>query len=147
MIIWRGWGILAFLYFGATVAVGVGIPAAISGDTSMTWPVILAGLVFGAASWFHGRHLNVVKPQEELQDFALLREEVMESVRIGAFRLPDNPPPTSLEQATGQAEAYLQMIHGSLSNARNRHTLFFIPFQYLGFFIALWPIAMSFLAK
>ena len=145
MIIWRGWGIMAFVYFLATGILGIGLPYGIAKDPAVKWALIPVALLFGVACWMHGRYLNVTKPREELEQFPLLREEVLESVRAGAFRLPNHPPPTSLEQATGQAETYLHLVHDTLSKAGNRHTFFFIPFQYFGILIALWGIAMPIL--
>ncbi|MGC3955806.1 MAG: hypothetical protein QM804_16430 [Propionicimonas sp.] len=109
--------------------------------------MIPIGLLFGVICWLHGRYLNITKPADALKDFELYREDVMESVRTGTFRLPDQPPPTSLEQATGQAETYLHMVHTSLSNGRNRHTFFFIPFQYFGILIGLWSVLLPVLGK
>jgi hypothetical protein len=142
IIFWRGWGIMALVYFAAAGILGMGLPYAIVSDASVRWALIPVGLLAGFACWKHGHHLNVTKPQQALEDFPMFQEEVMESVRAGAFRLPDHPPPTSLAQATGQAETYLHSVHSALAAGRNRHTFFFIPFQYFGFVIALWAIAM-----
>lgn len=143
---WRGWGILALAYFVATGIFGIAIPYNLLGPSGK-WLMIPIGLLFGVMCWVHGRYLNITKPADALKDFELYREQVMESVRAGTFRLPDQPPPTSLGQATGQAEAYLQLAHTAVTNGRNRHTFFFIPFQYFGILIALWSVLLPVLSK
>lgn len=147
IIFWRGWGIMALVYFLATGILGVGVPYGIFGDSSAKWAMLPIGLLCGAGCWFHGRYLNQTKPQRELAEFPAYQEQVLASVQAGTFRLPNQPPPTSLAQATGQAETYLGMVRGALESGRNRHTFFFIPFQYFGILIALWSIAMPLLLK
>ncbi len=144
---WRGWGIMALVYFLATGILGVGLPYGIFGDASGKWVMLPVGLACAAACWFHGQYLNITKPQRELDEFPAFQEQVLDSVRKGVFRLPNHPPPTSLDQATGQAETYLHLVRTSLAEGRNRHTFFFIPFQYFGILIALWSIAMPILLK
>ncbi|QXT63668.1 hypothetical protein [Tessaracoccus palaemonis] len=144
MIIWRGWGILAAGYVALTGIFGIGIPWSVGG-ASLKWIMLPVALVMAVACWFTGRYFNVVKPRRVVeQELPALRQQLEASVAAGTFRLANQPPPTSLEQARGQAEGYLQFISGQ-HHGRNWHTMFFLPMQYWAFLIAAWGVAMPLL--
>lgn len=144
MIIWRGWGILAAAYVAVTGIFGIGIPWNIGGE-SLRWVMTPVALLAAVACWFTGVHLNVTKPRKVVEEeLPALQRQLEESVAAGTFRLANQPPPTSVDEARGQATAYLQFIAAS-RRGKNWHTMFFIPMQYWAFLIAAWGIAMPLL--
>ncbi|MFT3887374.1 MAG: hypothetical protein QM713_04325 [Arachnia sp.] len=142
MIIWRGAGILAVLFFMAAGIFGMGLPYAIWGVAGK-WALIPVALAAGAGCWFTGRYLNVIKPQRIAeQTVPAFRDQVLRSVEDGTFRLPNQPPPTSYAEAQGQAAAYLQVHIPTMLRAKNQNTLFWIPIEYWGIVIAVWGVVM-----
>ena len=147
MIIWRGWGILAVGFFLAAGILGIAIPFSIWGEAAK-WAMIPAAIAAGAGCWFTGVHLNQTKPRRYLEEqLPLFQQQIAASVAAGTFRLPNQPPPTSLEEARGQAAGYLTFLSQSGTAQTNRNTLFFVPLQYWGIVIAIWGIVMPFLLK
>lgn len=147
MIIWRGWGILAVGFFLAAGLLGVALPFSLWGAAAK-WALIPAALAAAAGCWFTGVYLNQTKPKAYVtEEMPRMRAEVMAAVESGTFRLANQPPPSSLEEARGQAGAYLEFLAGSGKAATNQNTLFFVPLQYWAFVIAAWGIAMPFLLK
>ncbi|MBO0872491.1 MAG: hypothetical protein J2P19_03765 [Pseudonocardia sp.] len=135
MIIWRGWGIVALLpvlgipIIALPIGLGLGLP-----DRAV--PLVI-GLVLAAGSvgtWFLARHLNVTLPERRLGEWATQRRtELDQYVRAGTFNLgPGHPAPGSYSEAEQQATALLEAEQRQLAaRLPNRHTLFFIPAQYV----------------
>lgn len=147
MIIWRGWGVVAVGFFLLAGILGVAIPFNLWGDAAK-WVLAPVAVLCGIGCWLVGNYLNVTKPQRVLDvEIPRLREEVRQSVDAGTFRLANQPPPTSRDQAIGQAQAYLATAEASMGQRRNANTLFWIPVQYWGFIIAAWGIAMPLLLR
>lgn len=134
MIIWRGWGILAILIGG--ICAGVGTMMSI-GNPSLT--PIFVGLMLiggGVGTWFLGDWLNQKRPVAEFDGwFAHRREEVAALVRGGAYsNVPDPQRPGQLADPWAVGEYVLKQESAKVRAAlTNRHSLFFIPMQYLGF--------------
>lgn len=136
MIIWRGWGILAFLVtipFAAGMA-GLGE----SMDSGGPLAAVLLGVGFvgaGVANYFLGRYLNVTRPQQQVGRYQdQLRAQLWHRVNNGVFQMaPGAPAPTSQEEAAQQIEQVVAQEAQSLVQAHsNIHTLFFIPMQWFG---------------
>lgn len=147
MIIWRGWGILAVGFFLLAGILGVGVPFGLWGAAGK-WVLAPVAVLSGVGCWLTGTYLNVTKPRRRAEvEFPALREQVRQSVDAGTFRLANQPPPASRDQAIGQAQAYLATVEASMGGERNAHTLFWIPLQYWGIVIAAWGIAMPLLLR
>lgn len=130
MIIWRGWGVLALLIFGASMGLGI----LISPNPGLRG--IFAGLtVIGGAvgTWFLGQHLNKTKPVQEFEQwYARRSNEVGALVRGGAYdnvRDPQNPDRPADPNAVGNY-VLQQEAARVRSGLTNRHSLFFVPMQY-----------------
>ncbi|MGO1591670.1 MAG: hypothetical protein ACTH1Z_07860 [Ancrocorticia sp.] len=135
MIVWRGWGILAFLMFGLTVGLGALLASMTGTDMDgMTWQGIVACVIGAAATYYLGNYLNVVRPQ---QKFAEARAEAYGLVETG----PDGVArPLALDQQPELSEDERVAFKGW----RNRHTLFFIPMQWWSVLIVGWGLTMTF---
>lgn len=134
MIIWRGWGILAFLIGGASAGLG----AAMASFNPTLTPVFVGLMLIGGGvgTWFLGLQLNQKRPVAEFDGwFARRREEIAAQVRGGAYdNVPDPQRPGQLANAWAVGEYVLQQESDRVRSAlTNRHTLFFVPMQYLGF--------------
>ena len=136
MIIWRGWGVLAFLVTGLCV-VGLGeLGESMDPDGPLARAFLALGfLAAGAANWFLGRYLNMIRPQQQGERYQnLLRAQLWQRVNNGVFQMaPGAPAPTSQAEATQQIEQLVaQGTEGQVRAHSNVHTLFFIPIQWLG---------------
>lgn len=134
MIIWRGWGILAILIGGAAAGLGAAMSV---GNRALT--PILVGLMLiagGVGTWFLGNYLNQKKPIAEFDSwYARRRDEVAAQVRGGAYHnVADPQRPGQAAHPWAVGEYVLQQESAKVRAAlTNRHSLFFIPLQYLGF--------------
>lgn len=147
MIIWRGWGIVAVAFIAAAGNLGIGVPFSVWGE-SAKWVLIPVALLAGAGCWFTGRYLNVTRPRRLAEEeVPRVRAQVAAAVENGTFRLPNQPMPTSLDEARGQATSYLAFLEAGAKVQTNRHTLFFIPVQYWAILIAVLGTALPFLLR
>lgn len=134
MIIWRGWGILALPIGGACVGLGTVMSLV---NPSLT--PIFVGLMLiggGVGTWFLGDWLNVKRPVTEFDGwFANRRHEVAALVRGGAYsNVPDPQRPGQFADPWSVGEYVLRQESAKVRAAlTNRHSMFFVPLQYLGF--------------
>lgn len=134
MIIWRGWGILAILIGGAAAGLGTAMSV---GNREVT--PIFVGLMLvagGVGTWFLGNHLNLRRPMAEFHGwYGRRRDEVAAQVRGGAYNNVQDPQrPGELADPWAVGEYVLQQESAKVRGAlTNRHSLFFVPLQYLGF--------------
>ncbi|MBP8920779.1 MAG: hypothetical protein R2719_13520 [Micropruina sp.] len=134
MIIWRGWGVLALLIALASVGLGAAISV-----MNPAMDLVFIGLMLiggGVGTWFLGDHLNQKRPVAEFNDwYARRRNEVAAQVRGGAYaHVPDPQRPGQLADPWAVGEYVLRQESTQVrSSLTNRHTLFFVPMQYLGF--------------
>lgn len=134
MIIWRGWGVLPILI--AALCVGLGGLMSTFNDGLFG---VFAGLALiggGVGTWFLGDWLNQKRPVAEFDGwFARRREEVAAQVRGGAYdNVADPQRPGQLADPWAVGEYVLQQESARVRSAlTNRHSLFFIPMQYLAF--------------
>lgn len=88
MIIWRGWGILAFLLAVVFIGGSAGVHEAMGlSDDSIGLVMGIGVIITGVASWFLGQHMNKTLPARKL-----------EAVRVGGVilnRVGSVVPPTS----------------------------------------------------
>ena len=147
MIIWRGWGILAFFLFGAAMGGGFAIAQSM-GSSSTLIPGLLM-MVAGVGTWFLGQYMNVTQPLTKVEPHMAARTQELHALgRAGHFRdqAGNHLPP---EHAYQMVEAMLHKEREEVTAAlKNRHTLFFVPMQYLGFImggIGVFMVIRSFI--
>lgn len=134
MIIWRGWGILAILIGGACAGLGAAM-----GVANPALRPIFIGLMLvagGVGTWFLGNHLNLRRPMAEFDGwYGRRRDEVAAQVRGGAYNNVQDPQrPGQLADPWAVGEYVLNQESAKVRAAlTNRHSLFFVPLQYLGF--------------
>lgn len=136
MLIWRGFGFLAFLMIMAGVAIGVMIGTSI-GDEDR-WLQVFVGLglmIGGIGTYFAGQQLNVNGPQTKVARWREERSQQLHAIAdSGRFHLgPGYEAPRSMEEAHAQADLLVAAEENeAASRSRNQHTLFFIPMQWVG---------------
>ncbi|PRI12161.1 hypothetical protein [Leucobacter massiliensis] len=141
MIIWKGWGIIPVLY-----ALLAAVLHAFIGADLLHLPAARLGISLGvllllaaAATWFSGVAMNRTRPERAVELWAKERRQQLDTlVQSGQFFLgPGQPQPTSFEEAQRMSDELLAHEVAEASQAaRNHHTLFFIPYQYVAFFTA-----------
>lgn len=141
MVIWRGWGVLAFIYVAFAMIFCLGAASTVVPGSALPFTAATGLLLAAVATWFTGMALNVKGPQKKIDAWYPAREQqVHELVDSGRFSLgPGQPPPTSLEEARAQGEQLLQLELQQAQRSRNIHTLFFVPMQY-------WAVIMACIA-
>ena len=147
MIIWRGWGILAFLAVGLGVGIGAllgslfGIPSSAGKYTAL---IGIGFVVGGIASFLFGQWVNVQRPEQRKDEvMAEQRQRIEQLLAEQRFHAgPEFPWPSSIAEARAQADFVLGRLEARLTEARNQHTLFFIPMQYIGVLLAVGGIVL-----
>lgn len=135
MIIWRGWGILGLLPFAA-YGLGVLLWTQTLGYDSAPW--LISGpliVLVSVGVYALGQQLNRTGVEAAAhRKLAERRAEQQQLVDSGQFHLGANHPrPQSLPDAQAQADDLYAFEHAYLCKTmRNRHSLFFIPLQYVG---------------
>ena len=134
MIIWRGWGILAFLGIGLSVGI-TAIFAALSGTNmeGVTWQGLPAFLIGGVVIYVLGRHLNQTRPTQKFSTTRALTHGFLAPTLDGSVATL----PLAEQPSLNQAEQVL------LKRLRNRHTLFFIPMQWWGIALPLLGLGIT----
>ncbi|MBO9625928.1 MAG: hypothetical protein J7484_06100 [Microbacterium sp.] len=135
MIIWRGWGILAFIYAAVGMILFAGIGSKLVSSTALPFLIAIGLLGAAAATWFTGIAMNRTAPQRKidawLQD---RRAQLTHLVETGQFSLgPGQPQPSSMAEAQQMADALFEHERQQTTRAFNGHTLFWIPMQYFAF--------------
>ncbi len=129
MIIFGGWGILAFVPFLLGVWMGSLMPG--EGAADIGWGLILGGLLTFAAGWF----FNIYYPKHKVELFyTMRRDELTAAIKDRTFQpSPGVGMTDDVELAKRQMETMLENERAEAWKAlRNNHTLFFIPVQWLG---------------
>jgi hypothetical protein len=142
VIIWGGWGVLGIVPPLLGYLLGIWSSTAIQGMPNPSWGGL--GIVAGAVgTYFVGVYLNVTKPQRDLAKQMDERyNQLHTQAESGSFYLgPGNPLPESREQAHSQADALLAAEYASFKGqVKNKHTLFFVPIQYVAIVIAIFGV-------
>lgn len=146
MIVWRGFGFLAFLLGALGALAGIGLSTALSPDGEVGGPLIGIGILLGGvASFALGWWLNVLNPQKKAQTWVEQRRaELNHAVATGQFQATPGVVPSSQAEAQAQADALLAhetpVVTKRLSNI---HTLFWIPMQWAGVVIAILGVFLA----
>jgi hypothetical protein len=143
MLIWRGWGIIPVLYIVVAVVVSALLESFVIPRSA--FGVVLSGLVLVAAvaTWFTGVAINRDRPGRKVAAWAAQRRAQLDDLVVsGRFSLgPGTPQPTSLEDAQRMSDdLYAAEVADVTKAARNRHTLFWIPVQYVSFVLAAFAV-------
>lgn len=134
MIIWRGWGILAFLGIGLSVGLTATV-AALSGTNmaGATWQGVPGFLLGGIAVHALGTHLNQTRPTRTFATMRAINHGFLTPTMDGSVV----PLPLAHQPAlTPDEQMYLKHM-------RNRHTFFFIPMQWWGMVLPIFGTAIS----
>ena len=100
MIIWRGWGILAFIYTLVGLAIGAAIGNAASTDNDSTLMFMGLGGIVGAAGGFaHGWYLNVISPRKKAEAWEAAERPRLQQVAQSGQLVYRNTQPTSAAEA------------------------------------------------
>lgn len=130
VIVWRGWGVLVFIYAGlGAIALGA-LAGVINPGGGMTTIFAGLGIVLGSALGFvHGWYLNVISPSKKYEEWAQYeRPRLQEAAEHGRLAYRNTTPATAAEAD--------QMIEAIIEDGRaqfkqlGRHSLFFIPMQW-----------------
>lgn len=133
MVIWRGWGILAFIYALLAGLLFGGLASTFLSDELLPFSLGVGMLAAAAATWFTGQALNGSGPQRKIDEWHQARQQQLHQlVESGRFTMgPGQPPPASLDEARQQSEQLLAAELQQAKRARNQHTLFFVPMQWI----------------
>ena len=143
MIIWRGWGILAFIYTLVGLAIGAAIGNATSTDNDSTLMFMGLGGIVGAAGGFaHGWYLNVISPERKP------KRGRPQSVRAcgGAVQgqlVYRNTQPTSAAEADQMIESII--ADDGQFKRMGYHSVFWVPMQWISIVFALICVGILFL--
>lgn len=144
MIIWRGWGGLAFGYAALAMIFFAGVASTLMPESLLSFSMAFGLLLAAVATWFTGRVLNQTSPQREVEIWELERAlQLDELVDSGMFSLgPGQPQPQSPQEAREMADALFAQEQEQVQGLFNRHTLFWIPMQY---WAIIWAAVAVFL--
>lgn len=147
MIIWAGWGILAVLLPALGAAVMAGIASAMGLDSSGVQAMVGLGIALGGVGgWFAGKWFNQDRVADQARKLLGGRRQQLEHlVQTGQFHLgPGFPPPNSYQEASAQADQLFESEVGAAEQQlRNRHTVFWIPMQYVSILIAIGGLVIG----
>ena len=143
MIIWRGWGILAFIYTLVGLALGAALGSAVStGSDSTLMFMGLGGLIGAAGGFAHGWYLNVVSPRKKAEAWEVAeRPRLQEAAQSGRLVYRNTQPSTAAEAD--------QMIEAIIADGRGQfkrmgyHSIFWVPMQWISIVFAV--ISVGFL--
>lgn len=141
MIIWAGWGILGVLIPGLAAALMAALGAALGATEDEGTIFIGLGLFAGAVGAFLlGTWMNKTRVPEAAEKALLPRRQQLDQlVASGQFQLgPGQPVPTSPEEAQAQSDyLFAAELEATQKGMRNRHTLFWMPMQWIAALIGL----------
>lgn len=146
VIIWRGFGFLAFLIVALAAVGAVGIGTAVSGADSPPPYFPGLGLILGGAGTFAlGWWLNVVRPQQKAAQWTQERgAQLQQLVASGRFQAVPGMAPASHAEAEAQAHQMLAQESAVVAKRlRNVHTLFWIPMQWIGVVAAVIGVVVA----
>lgn len=135
VIIWRGWGVLAFVYAAVGMILFAGVASTLVPESVLPFTIGIGLLLAAVATWFTGIALNRTSPRRKIDAWAQERKRQLDDLVVtGRFSLgPGQPQPTSVAQAQEMADALFAHELAQAQRAFNVHTLFWIPMQYLAF--------------
>lgn len=133
MIIWRGWGILGILVPGLFGVLLAGMGPSLGVDEAVLGGAGVA--IGGIGAFFLGKWFNETNAAQKAAQWREARQqELMHLIHAGQFQVaPGYAQPSNLQEAQAQASAMLQAEHTHVAKQlRNRHTLFWVPMQWIG---------------
>lgn len=135
MVIWRGWGVLAFIYVAVAMMLCAGLASTMLSEKALPFSIAIGLIAAAVATWFTGIAMNRTSPQRKIDAWFLERRaQLTHLVETGQFSLgPGQPQPASLEEARHMADALLEHERSQTKRTINVHTLFFVPMQYFAF--------------
>lgn len=144
MIVWRGFGFLAFLLGALGLLAGIGISNSVSEGFSGPW-VGLGLILGGAASFALGWWLNVINPAKKATTWTEQRRaELQHAVATGQFQASPGVAPSSQAEAQVQADLMLDQESTTVTRRlRNIHTLFWIPMQWFGVLLVVLGVVLA----
>lgn len=144
MIIWRGWGVLAFVYAAVAMMLFGGLMSKLVSERALPFSIAIGLILAAAATWFTGVALNRTSPQRKIDAWAEQRRaQLDELVATGGFSLgPGQPQPRSEAEARQMADALFQHEREQAKGLVNRHSMFWLPLQYWAFVWAALALAV-----
>ena len=137
MIIWRGWGILAFIYTLLGAAIGAAIGNAISSDNGViTLCVGLLGIVGAAGGFAHGWYLNVVSPKKKAEQWESQERVRLRQVAESGRLVYNNTAPQTAAEADQMIEAIVAQGRAQFKRL-GYHSVFWIPMQWISVVFAI----------
>jgi hypothetical protein len=135
MIIWRGWGVLAFIYAAVAMMLFAGLGSTLVSDKALPFSIAIGLIAAAVATWFTGIALNRTSPQRKIDAWLQERRaQLTHLVESGQFSLgPGQPQPASMEEARQMADTLFEHEKTRSKRTVNVHTLFFAPMQYFAF--------------
>lgn len=136
MIIWRGWGILAFIYTLLGALVGTWIGTAIASDTAVFVFVGLGGILGAAGGFAHGWYLNVVAPQKKAEEWEAQERVRLRQVAESGRLVYNNVAPQTAAEADQMIEAIIMQGRAQFKRL-GYHSVFWIPMQWFAVVLAV----------
>lgn len=127
MIVWRGWGVLVFIYAGLG---GAGLAALGSAMGAGTGVFFGLGVILGAALGFvHGWYLNVISPRKKYEAWAEQERPRLQAAAEQGRLAYNNTTPATAAEADQMIEAIIADGQAQFKRL-GHHSLFFIPMQW-----------------
>lgn len=129
--------------------VGAGLGAALASAVGDQWTIALVGiglLLGGVGTAFLGQYLNVSRPRDQVRQWSAERSAQWHSIAdAGQFHLgPGYAAPRSVAEAHAQADQLVATEEReATARTRNRHTLFFIPIQWVGLLAVVCGLVLA----
>lgn len=133
MVIWRGWGVLAFIYVaGFAALLGGLLGASLLQSSAAAAPLAGIGIALGGAlAAAHGWYLNIIDPRKRAQAWADAEEPRLALAAEEGTLVVGSVRPSSREEAHALVEQVL--ADGKRQIGRHGpHSLFFIPMEAVG---------------
>lgn len=137
IIVWRGWGGLAIGFPALGAILFLALLSSLRASSSSLGTGAGAGVALGSIGTFlFGRWING-SDRAQARAATMLeprRHQLGQLVASGQFHLaPGMPLPRSHDEARAQADyVYQQELHQLSEQLTGRHTMFFIPMQFIG---------------
>ncbi|HIY24370.1 MAG TPA: hypothetical protein H9837_08715 [Candidatus Brachybacterium merdigallinarum] len=143
MIIWRGWGVLAFVYIAVlAMLLGGALGAGALQSSAAAGPLAGLGIILGGVlTALHGYYLNIMGPKKRAAQWEEAERPRLESAAASGNLVVGNVQPSSRAEAD-------QMIESVLADGRRvigkhgPHSLFWIPMEAVGILAIIGGLAV-----
>ncbi|MBN8883199.1 MAG: hypothetical protein J0H73_12910, partial [Salana multivorans] len=93
MIIWRGWGVLAFVYAAVGMILFAGVASTLVPESVLPFTIGIGLLLAAVATWFTGIALNRTSPRRKIDAWAQERKRQLDDLVVtGRFSLGPGQP-------------------------------------------------------